>query len=111
MTGREAGVYPLASALDQEGFGRAGAVQVTESFARHLMRALDAWQADGFDAIARIAVHRSASGGEVRESFRRLQLREGQRHGKAFSFMEVEDDAESDGTLNLANLSEEQGRR
>ena len=36
---------------------------------------------------ALIAVHRSASDGEVRESFRRLQLREGQEHGKAFSFM------------------------
>lgn len=51
---REAGVYPLASALDQESsFGEAGAVQVTESFARYLMRALDAWQTDGFDGIAR----------------------------------------------------------
>lgn len=50
---QEAGVHPLASALDQEGFGEAGAVQVTESFARHLMRALDAWQIDGFDGIAR----------------------------------------------------------
>lgn len=39
-----------------------------------------------------IAVHRSASNGEVHEAFRRLQLREGQRHGKAFSFMEVEDE-------------------
>ena len=53
ITDREAGVYPLASALDQEGFGEAGAVQVTESFARHLMRVLDAWQTDGFDGIAR----------------------------------------------------------
>ncbi|WP_407147044.1 biotin/lipoate--protein ligase family protein [Bradyrhizobium sp. ORS 86] len=53
MTDREAGVHPLASALDQEGFGEAGAVQVTESFARHLMRALDIWQTDGFDRIAR----------------------------------------------------------
>jgi biotin-(acetyl-CoA carboxylase) ligase len=53
MTDREAGVYPLASALDQEGFGEAGAVQVTESFARHLMRALDAWQTEGFEGIAR----------------------------------------------------------
>jgi hypothetical protein len=52
ITDREAGVHPLASALDQEGFGEAGAVQVTESFARHLMRALDAWQSDGFDGIA-----------------------------------------------------------
>jgi hypothetical protein len=53
ITEKEAGLYPRASALDQEGFGEAGAVQVTESFARHLMRALDAWQIDGFDDIAR----------------------------------------------------------
>ena len=39
-----------------------------------------------------IAVHRSARGGEVHEAFRKLQLREGQRHGKAFSFMEIEDE-------------------
>ncbi len=60
---------------------------------------------------ALIAVRRSASDGEVRESFRRLQLREGQRHGKAFSFMEAEDDVEPDSTLNLANMSEESQRR
>jgi biotin-(acetyl-CoA carboxylase) ligase len=53
ITEKEAGVHPLASALDQEGFGEAGAVQVTEGFARHLMRALDAWQTDGFDGITR----------------------------------------------------------
>ena len=58
-----------------------------------------------------IAVHRSASDGEVRESFRRLQLREGQRHGKAFSFMEVEDGTEPDSDLNLAKMSEEPLRR
>ncbi|MDE2330967.1 MAG: biotin/lipoate--protein ligase family protein [Bradyrhizobium sp.] len=58
MTDKEAGVYPLASALDQEGFGEAGAVQLTESFARHLMRVLDAWQTDGFDGIAREYVTR-----------------------------------------------------
>ena len=52
MTDREAGVHPLLSALDLEGFGEAGAVQVTEGFARHLMRILDAWQTDGFDGIA-----------------------------------------------------------
>ncbi len=49
----EPGVHPLASALEQEGFGEAGAVQVTESFARHLMATIDAWQADGFDGVAR----------------------------------------------------------
>jgi hypothetical protein len=58
-----------------------------------------------------IAVHRSGSDGEVRESFRRLQLREGQRHGKAFSFMEVEDDTEPDGNFNLTDMSEEPTRR
>jgi hypothetical protein len=54
-----------------------------------------------------IAVHRLCSDGEVRESFRRLQLREGQdRHSKAFSFMEVEDDSEPDQHVNLADLTE-----
>lgn len=47
------GLHPLASALDEEGFGEAGAVEVTESFARHLMRAIDRWQVDGFDSVAR----------------------------------------------------------
>jgi Family of unknown function (DUF6505) len=60
---------------------------------------------------ALIAVHRSASDGEICESFRRLQLREGQGHGKAFSFMEVEDDIEPDSDLDLANMSEEPSRR
>jgi len=60
---------------------------------------------------ALIAVHRSTSDGEVRESFRRLQLRDGQRHGRAFSFMEVEDDIEPDGNLSLPNMSEERSRR
>jgi hypothetical protein len=49
----EAGVHPLASALDQEGFGDASAAQVTESFARHLMLAIHRWQVEGFDVIAR----------------------------------------------------------
>jgi hypothetical protein len=54
-----------------------------------------------------IAVHRTADDGEIREAFRRLQLREGQGHGKAFSFMEVEDDTEPDGDLDLADLGQE----
>ena len=56
---------------------------------------------------ALIAVHRSSSNGEVRESFRRLQLREGQGHSKAFSFMEMQDDVEPDGDLKLADLGRE----
>lgn len=58
-----------------------------------------------------IAVHRSATDGDVRESFRRLQLREGQGHGKAFSFMAVEDDVEPVRDLNLADMSVEPRRR
>ncbi|MBB4256446.1 biotin-(acetyl-CoA carboxylase) ligase [Bradyrhizobium sp. CIR3A] len=53
MNDDEPGVHPLASALDLEGFGEAGAAQITESFARHLMLAFDGWQADGFDGVAR----------------------------------------------------------
>ncbi|OAF14998.1 hypothetical protein AYJ54_40795 [Bradyrhizobium centrolobii] len=60
MSERGPGVHPLASALDEEGFGEAGAVQVTESFARHLMRAIDGWQVDGFDGIARDYLSRVA---------------------------------------------------
>ncbi len=53
MTDQEPGMHPLASALEQEGFGEAGAVQVTESFARHLMLATDKWQVDGPETVAR----------------------------------------------------------
>jgi biotin-(acetyl-CoA carboxylase) ligase len=52
-TGHGPGVHPLASALDEEGFGETGAVQVIETFARHLMRAINNWQVDGFDSVAR----------------------------------------------------------
>lgn len=42
-----------ASAASREGLGEAGAVQVTESFARHLMLGIDAWQVEGFNSVAR----------------------------------------------------------
>jgi len=61
---------------------------------------------------ALIAVHRSASDGEVRESFRRLQLRDRSGgHSKAFSFMEVEDDPEPESDLDLADMNSEPRRR
>lgn len=60
MADEGSGVHPLASALDQEGFGEAGAVEVTESFARHLMLATDAWQTEGFDSVAREYLSRLA---------------------------------------------------
>jgi len=52
MTETEAGVHPLASALQEEGFGDVGAVEVTQSFARHFMVAFDRWQTDGFAVLA-----------------------------------------------------------
>src|SRR5207244_1944823 len=52
LTEKEAGVHPLSSALQEEGFGDTGAVEVTESFARHLMLAFDRWQVDGFASLA-----------------------------------------------------------
>ena len=52
MTDKESAVHPLASALDPEGFVGAGAIQVMESFARHLMLTIDSWQVDGFDRVA-----------------------------------------------------------
>ena len=58
-----------------------------------------------------IAVHRSAADGDVRESFRKLKLREGSSHSRAFSFMEVEDDAEPERDLNLADMNLEARRR
>ncbi|WP_035994978.1 DUF6505 family protein [Bradyrhizobium sp. WSM1253] len=54
-----------------------------------------------------IAVHRSGGDGDVHESFRKLQLREGQRHGKAFSFMEIEDDVKADSDLNYSDGGQE----
>lgn len=60
---------------------------------------------------ALIAVHRSASDGEIREAFRRLRLRKGQGHSRAFSFMEVEDDSDPDRDFSLADMSREPPQR
>ena len=53
MADEEAGLRPLASALSEEGFDDVGSGKLVESFARHLMAALDAWQAGDFTAIAK----------------------------------------------------------
>jgi biotin-(acetyl-CoA carboxylase) ligase len=65
MTDEEPGIHPLGSALEQEGFGEAGAVQVTESFARHLMLTMDTWQVDGFGDVAREYLSRLPRGRQV----------------------------------------------
>ena len=64
MTGIDAGLHPLSAALEDEGFDEAGAERLMESFARHLMVMLDAWQEQGFAAVARSYLPRIASDGE-----------------------------------------------
>jgi biotin-(acetyl-CoA carboxylase) ligase len=49
----EPGLRPLSSALEEEGFDDLGSGPLVESFSRHLMAALDAWQAHGFGEIGK----------------------------------------------------------
>ena len=58
MSGEEPAAHPLASSLEQEGFGDVGATKLTEAFARHLMTACDVCQSDGFDSLAARLVQR-----------------------------------------------------
>lgn len=51
--GGEPGLNPLVTALEDEGFTDAMSDRVVESFARNLMVHIDAWQAEGFGAVAR----------------------------------------------------------
>jgi biotin-(acetyl-CoA carboxylase) ligase len=48
----DAGLYPLATALEDEGFGDVGSERLVEGFSRHLMVAIDRWRESGFAAIA-----------------------------------------------------------
>lgn len=56
----EPGLYPLASALADEGFGDLDGGSLVESFARHLMLRIDAWQEHGFGGIERDYLSRLA---------------------------------------------------
>jgi hypothetical protein len=49
----EPGLNPLSSTIGEEGVSDLDGARLVESFSRHLMVALDAWQERGFDAIAR----------------------------------------------------------
>jgi Biotin/lipoate A/B protein ligase family len=64
----EAGLRPLAAALSDEGFAHAGSGPLVESFSRHLMVALDAWQESGFDAVAKTYLPRLAAEPGVRRA-------------------------------------------
>ena len=66
MTGQEPGANPSATALEEEGFGDVTADRMLESFARHFMVAVDAWQESGFGAVAREYLRRLAAEKGVR---------------------------------------------
>lgn len=54
MGEKQAGLVPIPAALDEEGFGDLGSGRLVESFARHLMVAVDAWRANEFASVTRI---------------------------------------------------------
>jgi len=56
----DAGLRPLSSALDIEGFDDLAADRMVETFARHFMVTLDAWQERGFSAVAKTYLERLA---------------------------------------------------
>ncbi len=58
MTGNDPGLNPLVTALEEEGFTDVLSSHVVESFARHLMVALDSWQEASFGAVARSYIER-----------------------------------------------------
>ena len=58
MTGNEPGLNPLVTALEEEGFNDVLSGHVVESFARHLMVALNSWQESGFGAVAKSYLER-----------------------------------------------------
>jgi hypothetical protein len=49
----EAGLQPIATALAEEGFGDLASGRLVQSFARHLMLALDAWRTGEFATVTR----------------------------------------------------------
>ena len=49
----EPGLRPLSAALEEEGFEGLDAGQLAESFARHLMTAVDMWGEEGFGPVAK----------------------------------------------------------
>jgi biotin-(acetyl-CoA carboxylase) ligase len=53
MTDGDPGLRPLMTALEEEGFDDAGSAKLVESFARHFMVHIDAWQEHGFAEVAK----------------------------------------------------------
>jgi biotin-(acetyl-CoA carboxylase) ligase len=53
MSAEGPGLHPLATALDDEGFGERAAERLLETFARYLMAAIDRWRVLGFPNLIR----------------------------------------------------------
>jgi hypothetical protein len=64
----EPGLTPLSAALEDEGFDGLGSGRLVESFARHLMSAIDVWNEKGFGEIEKNYLARLASESGVRRS-------------------------------------------
>jgi len=47
------GLHPERTALREEGFGDLSPLELLESFARHLLARMDAWESDGFAPLRR----------------------------------------------------------
>lgn len=73
MGEHEPGVRPLSSALDEEGFDELGSGRLVESFARHLMVAIDAWQEKGFAEVARTYLQRLSPPAPVADAAEELR--------------------------------------
>ena len=71
MGEQEPGLRPLSSALEDEGFSELGSGKLVESFARHLMTAIDAWQEDGFGEVAKDYLPGSPPAGREGKGIRR----------------------------------------
>jgi hypothetical protein len=64
----EPGLTPLSAALEDEGFDGLGSGRLVESFARHLMSAIDVWNEKGFGEIEKNYLARLAPENGVRRS-------------------------------------------
>ncbi len=61
----EAGLRPLTSALEEEGFSDLASERLLEAFARHFMVTLDSWQEQGIAGVARVYLPYLAAEGET----------------------------------------------
>ena len=84
MGDEEPGLRPLSSALEDEGFDDLGSGALVESFARHLMVAIDAWQEKGFGEVAKNYLARLAPEQRRAPRDRRQRRSAGAAHGQGW---------------------------